>query len=59
LTIEDGTDILSRNVGNELPTYAVQDPRRKRALDTVTLYVRWEQNSPYEDKFDGSDDGEA
>jgi hypothetical protein len=27
LTFEDGTDMLSRNVGKQLPIYTVQDPR--------------------------------
>jgi len=28
LTLEDGTDRLSRNVGTELPIYAAEYPRR-------------------------------
>jgi len=28
LTLEDGTDRLSRNVGRELPLYATEYPRR-------------------------------
>jgi hypothetical protein len=29
LTLEDGTDMLSRNVGKELPPYAAEYPRRE------------------------------
>jgi hypothetical protein len=30
LTLEDGTDILSRNVGIELPLLAALEPRREQ-----------------------------
>jgi len=30
LIFEDGTDMLSRNVGKLLQTYAAQDPRRAK-----------------------------
>jgi hypothetical protein len=33
--IQDGTDILSRNVGNHLPTYIVQYPRRAKSSTTL------------------------
>jgi hypothetical protein len=29
--LKNGTDILSRNIGNQLPTYAAQQPRRAKA----------------------------
>jgi hypothetical protein len=33
--LEDGTDRLSRNVGNKLPIYAVQSPRRAQVSCTL------------------------
>jgi hypothetical protein len=32
LTLEDGTDMLSRNVVKRLPTYNWQNPRRSKAI---------------------------
>lgn len=31
MSIEVGTDMLSRNVGREVPTYAAQYPRKAKA----------------------------
>jgi hypothetical protein len=43
LTLENGADKLSRNVGNQLPTYVVQHPRR---AETSTLLQRKSEISP-------------
>jgi hypothetical protein len=37
-TLEDGTDWLSRNVGKQLPTYAVQRPRTPTAPFRSSLF---------------------
>jgi hypothetical protein len=32
LILEDGANILSQNVGNQLPTYAAQHPSRTKTM---------------------------
>jgi len=38
LTIEDWTDILSRNISNKIRTYAVQNPKGSK---TIIIVVFW------------------
>jgi hypothetical protein len=40
LTLDDGTDAVSRNVGNELPTDAVQCPRGANIFSYQWMEVR-------------------
>jgi hypothetical protein len=37
LTLKDETDLLSRNVGKQLPTYAPQHPRKPNNLSVVVF----------------------
>ena len=41
LTLEDGTDILSRNVSYQLPTYAEQRSRKVKTTSSLFSRKRW------------------
>jgi len=42
LTLEDGMDRLSRNVGNKLPIYAAQNPRTAQ-IQSENLFTAFPQ----------------
>jgi len=38
--LEDGPDVLSRNIGNKLPTYSAQHPKRVKTRNVIFLHFR-------------------